>query len=338
MPQGSVLGPLLFILYINDLPNNIKNSIILTFADDTKLIHPIRSSADTYSLQSDLDNTINWSINNNMKLNKDKFDLITHKQNKKSSTTDLFEELPFSSFYNNYSTGDSIIHPISCVKDLGVLINNNLTWEDHITKLCSVGKKLSGWILNVFFSRNQSIMITLFNSLVRSRLEYCCQIWNPYKINQINSLENIQRSFTHKIKTVQHLNYWERLSKLDIMSLQRRREQQILLFVWRIKNNRVPNDIDFQFSKSTLRSGEKAIIKPMPKAHGKLLSMYENSFSVSSAKLWNKLPQKLANIDSFNVFQKKLTEYLKMYPDKPPVSGYYHLNSNSLLDYPSVTI
>ena len=76
----------------------------------------------------------------------------------------------------------------------------------------------------------------------------------------------------------------------------------------------------------------------MPKVHGKLLSLYENSFSVSSAKLWNKLPQKLADIDSFNVFQKKLTDYLKMYPDKPPVSGYYHLNSNSLLDYPSVTI
>ena len=143
-------------------------------------------------------------------------------------------------------------------------------------------------------------MMTLFNSLVRSRLEYCCQIWNPTRINQINSLEKIQRSFTCKIKSIQNLNYWERLTKLGIMSLQRRREQQIILFVWRIKNGTVPNDINFKFLDKNLRSGELAVINPMPKVHGKLLTLYESSFIVRAAKLWNILPPNLANIKIFN--------------------------------------
>ena len=127
-----------------------------------------------------------------------------------------------------------------------------------------MGKQLSGWILNVFFSCDKSVMLTLFNSLIRSRLEYCCQVWCPFKIKHINALEQVQRSFTSKIDSVKNLNYWERLNSLEIMSLQRRRKKLIILFVFKIKNNMIPNDIDLQFMWNTFRSHMQAVVKPMP--------------------------------------------------------------------------
>ena len=128
-------------------------------------------------------------------------------------------------------------------------------------------------------------------------------------------------------------NYWERLDKLKLMSLQRRREKLTIIFVWKIKYNLVPNDINLEFSTNNRRSGSVAIVKPMPRSTGKLLSMFENSFIVKSAKLWNKLPLKLTQVDSLTVFKSQLDRYLKLIPDRPPIRGYYHTNKNSILDF-----
>ena len=322
--------------FINDLVDNIKSSQIYTFADDTKIVHPIGSSSDFCSLQGDLNAVIEWSTMNNMQLNKDKFELISHSVHNNIDSIETFNKLPFHSTYQAYNTGDDYVFPTTVVRDLGLFINSHLNWDDHISKLCKVGRQISGWILNVFFSRKSDVLITLFNSLVRSRLEYVCQVWDPIKINQIDALEDIQRRFTSKFTDSRNLNYWERLKKFKMMSLQRRREKLTILFVWRIKYNRAPNVINLIFVKTITRSSERALVKPMPKVGGSLLTLYENSFAVKAAKLWNKLPVKITKIDSFNAFREKLDTLLELYPDKPPVRGYYHTNSNSLLEYKTV--
>ena len=116
------------------------------------------------------------------------------------------------------------------------------------------------------------------------------------------------------------------------MSLQRRREKLIILSVWKIRHRRAPNDINLQFFETNKKSN-KAVVRPMPKVRGKLLSQYENSFVVKAAKLWNKLPDTVSKIDSFEIFQRRLDAYLKLYPDNPPIKAYYHVNKNSLLEY-----
>ena len=121
VPQGSVLGPLLFILYINDLSINIESCKILTFADDTKLVKSIGSSVDTLLLQKDLDTIINWSAHNNMRLNKDKFELISHKYGNITDSI-LLQQLAFNASFFSYSTGDSEILPSTSVRDLGLII------------------------------------------------------------------------------------------------------------------------------------------------------------------------------------------------------------------------
>ena len=220
----------------------------------------------------------------------------------------------------------------------GIVINSEMDWDMHITKLCNNAKRISSWILNVFRNRSKQVMLSLYSSLVRSRLEYCCQVWDPYKVKHINALEQIQKIFTRKIDFVKDFDYWTRLKKLGIMSLQRRRERFLIVMVWKIKNNNTPNDINLQFVTNTRNSITKAVLPPLPKTRGKILSTYENSFVIKALKLWNKLPLTLTEITNLKSFTTKLDKYLVLYPDEPPVKGYFHKTNNSLLEYKTVPL
>ena len=179
-------------------------------------------------------------------------------------------------------------------------------------------------------------MMTLYKSLVRSHLEYCCPLWNPQNRMDIQQLESVQRSFTSRISGVQHLDYWNRLRALNLMSLQRRRERYIILHVWKILRGITPNDLDFQFS-NTSRQGIKAIVPALLKtSSARNQTLYDASFRVMGARLWNIIPVSLHNIMDPLQFKVKLTAFLKSFPDKPPTAGYACTNSNAILDWNNV--
>ena len=137
--------------------------------------------------------------------------------------TKLLQELPFTNQYFEYTTRDgTIISPCPLVKDLGVRVTSNLSWTPQINTLADNGRKLIAWVLSVFSDRSELTMMTLFNSLIRSRLEYLSPLWNPSKIEDIKTIEGVQRLFTSKISGLAQYTYWERLQKLKLMSLQRR--------------------------------------------------------------------------------------------------------------------
>ena len=92
-------------------------------------------------------------------------------------------------------------------------------------KNAAEARQIAGWVLGAFRDRSTITMMTLFKSLVRSKIEYCCPLWNPAKITDIQSIENVQKEFTRKIAGLSQLDYWERLKKLRLLSLQRRRER-----------------------------------------------------------------------------------------------------------------
>ena len=106
---------------------------------------------------------------------------------------------------------------------------------------------MASWVLSAFRDRSTLLMLTLYKSMVRSRLEYCCPLWNPAKMGDIQKLENIQRSFLRRIAGCGQLDYWDRIKKLRIMSLQRRRERYCIIQVWKILNGHAPNDIKIMF-------------------------------------------------------------------------------------------
>ena len=173
--------------------------------------------------------------------------------------------------------------------------------------------------------------------MVRSKLEYSSPVWNPSTIEEIQKLESVQRSFTNHIEGCADLSYWERLKKLDLFSLQRRRERYDILHMWKIIHDEVPNDINIEHYRSG-RLGIRCRIPTLPNSASRLAkSTYDSSFAVVGPKLWNILPPEINTIDSFERFKGRLTSFLKdSFPDNPPVHGYTRFNSNSLLEWAMV--
>ena len=129
------------------------------------------------------------------------------------------------------------------------------------------------------------------------------------------------------------LTYWERLKQLDLQSLQRRRERYTIIHVWKLINNICPNDIKMEF-KEHPRLGIRAVIPTLNTQATKAAStLYDNSFAVKAAKLWNILPKHITCNNQLDSFKASLGKFLKSVPDNPPVTGYSTVNSNSILDW-----
>ena len=150
-------------------------------------------------------------------------------------------------------------------------------------------------------------LLTLFTSLIRPIVEYCSVVWDPSKITDISLLESIQRSATAKISSLAHLNYWERIKELNLFSLQRRRERYTIMYMHKILNHIVPNDIGVIFYFSP-RLGMKAKLPPLPSVRSRL-STYDSSFSYRGPLLWNVLPTDLNTITSFSCFKAALDKF-----------------------------
>ena len=104
----------------------------------------------------------------------------------------------------------------------------------YISTIAEESRKMLSWILGIFQDHTRLTMLTLYKSMVRSKLEYCCPLWNPSSVAEMLKLERIQRIFTSKVEGCRELPYWERLKYLRIQSLQRRRERYIIIHTWKI--------------------------------------------------------------------------------------------------------
>ena len=332
VPQGTVLGPILFILDVNDIYLILQSAKGLSFADDTKLKKAIRGVLDQLLLQEDLNNVISWSKDNNMQLHEKKFEVLNYSLN----SSLLLRNLPHTAECMQYSTSDGyIIDPTSVVRDLGVHLSDDCTWTAHINVTVQEARKKASWVLSVFRDRSQLLMTTLFKTLVRSKLEYCCPVWDPAKVGEIQAIESVQRSFTRKITACRDLDYWERLKKLRLLSLQRRRERYTIIHTWKMLHEHAPNDIDMKFYTNN-RMGTKATVPVFKnKAQRSVSTLYDNSFSVKAARLWNILPKDVNQQETLDGFKEALGSFICKFPDTPPVPGYTAVNRNSLLDWAS---
>ena len=252
-------------LYINDLLHSINFSKGFSFADDTKLIGDIEREHSVKLLQDDLNTVIEWSQGNNMELHEKKFEVVSYSLN----TSGTLRQLPFHPLTLEYCTPRGhTITPQSVVRDLGVYVSADRSWSPHIEK---TGQ-------GAFRDGSEMVMLTLYKCLVRSKLEYCCPVWNPSKIGDIRKLEDVQRSFTKKITGCKELTYHERLKKLQLLSLQRRRERYCMVHVWKIKNGLAPNDIEIQFADH-VRLGVRASIPAINRnAQMSIRADYDRSF------------------------------------------------------------
>ena len=202
VPQGTVLGPLLFLM--SDIDIGVLNAKVVSFADDRRLYSKISYVEDCDSLQSDLNCVYDWAKTNNMVFNSQKFKYLSFSTNI-SITSDYVNAYVSPNFY--------VIDYVNNLKDLGLIMSSNCSFEQYIIELCKRCTGLCGWILR------------------RS------QLWSPTKIHEIIMIEKIQKAFTKHIKGFSSFSYQERLSNLKIYSFQCRRERDIVIYVWNILEN-----------------------------------------------------------------------------------------------------
>lgn len=248
VPQGSVLGPLLFLVYINDIPDCVSSSSVYLFADDTKLLKILRAREDTRLLQDDLASITRWSIDWKIFLNALKcFQMSFSLIGKAGSTT--------------YSAQGSIIKSTSDCKDLGICITNTLSWSKHINYLCTKAYRSFHVIKrNIPLSSSVGLRKRLYMTLVRCHFSYCSQLWRPMLFKDMLAIERVQRRASKFILQGSSLSYKDRLVYLNLLPLSYWLELLDILFMVRCLLN-PPSNLDIfeyvSFADNSTRAASK---------------------------------------------------------------------------------
>ncbi len=180
VPQGSVLGPCLFLSYINDLPDSVKSKVRL-FADDTIVYLTVKSTQDAQTLQNDLLNLENWESDWSMEFNPDKCEILRISRKKH----------PFLFPYRLHGIE---LKATEAAKYLGVTISKDLSWTNHINNMTSKASNSLRFTKRNIKTSNKKVKETAYKTYVRSQLEYCSTVWHPWQKYLIYKIEQVQRS------------------------------------------------------------------------------------------------------------------------------------------------
>lgn len=233
VPQGSHLGPLIFVLFVNDLSHQL-SSHHLMYADDLKIYRIISSLIDCAALQQDIDNVANWCVTNGMEMNALKCKVISFAKTR--------TQLNYS-----YGVNGLKLDRVTSINDLGVILNSKLCFNEHITAMTSKAFAMLGFIRrNAREFRDPYALKTLYCSVVRSILEYAVQVWAPYHHTQITRIERVQRCFIRfalrRLPWNEPLRlppYAHRCQLIRLVSLQQRRVYLQRMFAFDILSNRI---------------------------------------------------------------------------------------------------
>ncbi len=297
IPQGSVLGPLLFVIFINDLPDAIENCETFMFADDTKLFRQVSTKEEALMLQSDLNRLETWSNDWLLKFHPQKCKVMTIGLGSKNNT---------SVYTMNDGNGSNIVlDRVANEKDIGVTIDSKLSFETHIHEKINKANKMMGLIRRTFDGLNEENFILLYKGLVRPHLEYANAVWSPYKKKDIKTVENVQRRATKLIPSLRHLSYEQRLKKLKLPTLRYRRARGDMIEYFKIMggvyDTEVTKFLPPGITIGTTRGHNKRVYVRQAR-----LNLRKNVFGIRNVLNWNALPKNVIEAPNIMCFERRL--------------------------------
>ena len=289
VPQGTVLGPVLFLLYVNDLPRLLSSSVLL-YADDVKIWRAIQSKGDSLELQNDLERLSEWSQTWQLPINTSKC-IVMHIGHQGTDT---------------YTMNNTELPIVQAHNDLGVIVSQDLKTTAHCRAIAAKGFRTLWSIRRAFRHLDAKTFLTLYTVFVRPKLEYCIQAASPCLKKDSELLERVQRTATRLIPGIAKLPYGTRLTKLNLFPLSYRRIRGDLITVFKLLNDKFAPDMPSFFLSSkteNLRGHSKKVHKPRTNY---LSADYRLSHRIINE--WNSLPQHVVEAPSVDSFKRKLDQ------------------------------
>ncbi len=298
VPQGSIIEPLLFIIFMNDAPNVIKQ-ILYLYAHDTTLEASDRDlSVLEQKLNEDLESPCKWLSENRLVLNTDKtvcMILSTHQCRATLTNCTL-----------NLKVGDKHIKQVNEAKLLGIIIDENLTWEKHIYKMCNKISKILGLLKRLKKFIPSNTLIVLFNSLVLPHFDYANVVWGTACGTQIKYVYTLQKRAARILTGANRFSRTKPLfKKLNWMPLTERIQYYTAVLNYKARNFMTPQYLTSKFSTvagqhvHATRLAQSSDLKvPQPN-----LELYIKKINYRGAVLWNSIQPSTRNADSVKAFK-----------------------------------
>ena len=288
VPQGSVLAPIMFLIYVNDMPEGI-NSYINMFADDAKLMKRIISEDSCRELQCDLDKLYDWSQIWKMDFNANKCHVLEMGRSEKRPR-------------GEYSMGNETINKAKDERDLGVTVQDDLSPEMHIKKIVGATYRLVVNMRVAFHYMDVEMLRTLIVSIIRPRLEYAAVMWSPRHKKHIVKLERIQKMATRMIPELKELSYEERLERLRLPTLSRRRQRGDMIEMFKIVKGMEKLDREDLISRDEgITRGHRFKLKKTRC----LKDVKKDSFPYRCIDVWNGLDEEVVDAANVHTFKSR---------------------------------
>ncbi|MCG8045233.1 MAG: hypothetical protein JAY66_06065 [Candidatus Thiodiazotropha taylori] len=290
VPQGSVLGPILFLVYINDLPEKVKSQVRL-FADDTAAYLAITKPAESKQLQDDLNTLQEWELDWNMEFNPGKCQVI--------QVTRANSPIP-----TQYTLHGQTLEVVKSARYLGVDIASNLSWKPHITRITNSANKTLGFLRRNLKAKRPELREIAYKTIVRPQLEYAAPVWDPYIQEDIKRVEMVQRRAARWVLNdfSTYTSVSDLLGRLGWRTLEQRRADSRLVLFYKIVYGLVA--IPLPTYVIPLNRGSRTTHSLAFMQLSVRTDYYKYSFFPLAVVQWNNLPASivtLTDLDSFKL-------------------------------------